>query len=157
MFQFSFYSDETKTTQLTGLSITLDSLLVRQNFHDGMTMDAYVGSGSLTDDGGADNSKRYSLTDVLNAANDGTNSFGSDLALAVDAAELDGAESPEFYSIAASGGMSMTENDFMWFRRDGVNEAYQLAGVTVVVPEPSTYALIGGLLAMAFVVLRRRK
>lgn len=54
MFQVRFYSDVGKTVEITGLNITLSSVVVRLGNVSNLLLDAYAGSGALTfDDGGS--------------------------------------------------------------------------------------------------------
>ena len=159
LFQFSFYSDAGKTNEITGLTITLDSVIARMTDNATNLINARAGSGALTNDGGTGNALRWSLGgNELGAGNDNTNSSTSDLGLLPSSTS---GATPAFYTIASSG-VTGSEDSSFWLRRTnsagGSDSAYQIGGLNfTVIPEPGTFALIGGLFALAFVAVRRRR
>ena len=162
LFQVRFYSDVEKTVEITGLNITLSSVIVRLGNVSNLLLGAYAGSGVLTFDDGAsgaiatpaDNSSNVYLGGTLiSSANDGTNSSTSDTGLLPTTSA-----GVNFYTVASSG-VTFGEDDSLWLRRNnsgGADSAYQLGGFTLnVIPEPSSAMLMmGGLLAMG---MRRRR
>lgn len=164
LFQVTFFSDVGKTIEVTGLDISLSSVLVRMGNVSNLLIDAYAGSGALTFDDGAgipatigapvnNDSNIYLGGSLLSAANDGTVSESSDTGLVPTTSA-----GVNFYSVNSSG-VAFSEDDSLWLRRrnsSGSDSAYQLGGFTLnVVPEPSSAMLMmGGLLALG---LRRRR
>ena len=164
LFQLTFFSDVGKTIEITGLDITLSSVIVRMNNVSTMLLDARAGSGALTFDDGAaipatigapadNNSNVYLGGAPMSAANDGTNADTSDLGLVPTTSA-----GINYYTMASTG-VTFAEDDSLWLRRRnsaGVDTAYQLGAFTLnIVPEPSSAMLVlGGLLALG---LHRRR
>ena len=153
-----------KLSEITGLDITLSSVIVRMNNVSTMLLDARAGSGALTFDDGAaipatigapadNNSNVYLGGALMSAANDGTNADTSDLGLVPTTSA-----GINYYTMASTG-VTFAEDDSLWLRRRnsaGVDTAYQLGAFTLnIVPEPSSAMLVlGGLLALG---LHRRR
>ena len=158
LFQFSFYSDLAKTTQITGLDLGLISVVSRVKLGTTQLVDAYVGSGALT----FSSSPILDTTDVflggtlLRTANDTANSFDSALGFQASSDLL-----THYTMTAATGSIdSFSEDDSLWIRRrntTGDNEVYQLGAISLnVIPEPTTLGLCGFVAAGMFVIRRFR-
>lgn len=107
---------------------------------------------------------RYNLADgsVLNAYNDSTSSTA---AYNIQNHKLsdtnDGTQSTISFSLNSAGAIADYDYLVIGFARDvdvSTSEQFALKYATVdAIPEPGTYALIGGLFALAHVMLRRRR
>ncbi len=141
LFQFSFYSDLAKTTEMTGLDMDLVSIVSRVATGTTKVVDAFVGSGVLTFD---PSTNFNNTTDVflggtlLSAANDATNSFDSALGYKTTNDALG------FYIMtnAVVGRIeSFSEDDSLWIRRRNSkvgDAAYQLGGLRFEVVSTAT-------------------
>lgn len=130
-----------------------------------LTLDA--GSDTITEIDGTTRGTEYDGIDV-----GGLLTYGGDLSIASDTEiadgvydlfGIDGTEGGDFASIALSGAF-YSDNAFaldsdIWTAVVG-SKTYtfsQITGDLTVVPEPGTYALLGGLFALTYVMLRRRE
>lgn len=132
LFQFTFYSDAAKTKEITGVNITLKSILSRIGVGGSqMAMDAYAGLGILDISGEPRPDDRHvSLGGTpLTAENDRGNSFASDRGMKARIT------SHTYYAMESSGSVVFTEKDSFWVRRRtpiGTDDvAYQLGGITL--------------------------
>ena len=146
LFQFSFYCDLAKTTEITGLDIGLQSIVSRVQTGTSKLADAFVGSGAVSFSASpVDNTTDVFLDGtLLSAANDTANSFDSALGYKTTNDAL------AFYTMtsAAVGSIdSFSEDDSLWIRRRNTTSgdvAYQLGNLSLnVVPEPVSLGLIG--------------
>ena len=155
LFQLSFFKDLGKTDSINVHSITLDSLIVRSANVSNPAINAYAGSGAITK--GGTNGIRHSIGGtVLRTSNDAANSFVSDL-------NLSPATTPgtNYYTVNSTG-VIFGQDDSLWLRRTGNTNEYefQLAAVNLsvaVVPEPSAFLGLLGLICGGSFVRRRRK
>ena len=146
VFQFAFYSDVGKTTELTELNLTLNALISRVA-DTNLLVHANAASGNLSYTGPLDNDAVISLggTSMLNA-NDASIAETRELSLRSDA----NAGVNQWFTISASGEMTFADSDTFWLRRantGGASDAfYQLGGITfdiTSIPEPATLGLLG--------------
>jgi hypothetical protein len=158
LFQFSFYSDLAKTTEISGLDIGLLSIVSRVQNGTTKMVDAYVGSGALT----FSNATIDNTTDIflggslLNTGRDPANSFDSALGFQSSSDTL------TYYTMTAAVGSidSFDEDDSLWIRRRNTtvgDSAYQLGAISLnVIPEPTTLGLCGFVAAGMFLIRRFR-
>lgn len=162
VFQFKVYSDLGKTTEVTGLTFTLSSVLARMSNNSNHVVDAFAGSGALTFDDGTsaipapvdNNSNIFLGGNLMNAGGDSSNQTVQDLGLGPTSFT---GPAPDVYAIASSG-VSFDEDGTFWIRRRnlaGADAAYQLGALTFdVIPEPSSAMLLS---LAACACLRRRR
>ncbi len=140
LFQLSFYSDAAKTTEITGLDISFQSLVTRAQSGTGKLLDIFVGSGELTFSksftGGPinDNSVKLLLGGTeLSAANEDAMAF--DFAKGYKTGDdtlglytLDNDDT----TINWNSGV-FSEDDSIWVRRRNIttgDDVYQLGAIT---------------------------
>jgi hypothetical protein len=168
LFQFKLFSDVAKTTEITNLSYTLSSILVRMTENSNHVIIPHVGSGALGfDDGGdplttipspvSNNSNVLLNGSLMSRANDSSNA--STVGANLVPSSLAGGATPAFYTVASSG-VSFDENDSIWFRRinlaGSVDAAYQLGAISFnVIPEPGSVGLLG--VTFLGLAIRRRR
>ena len=141
LFQLAVYSDVAKTTEIKGLDITFESIISRVNGSN-LSMEAFAGSGeiSFVDPGGDLNDvKVYLGGDLLAEWNDAIiNSFAAEANLNPDD------NIHKWYTIASTNGITFSENDSFWLRRENLagatDQAYQLGGITFDVLKVGGYA-----------------
>lgn len=137
---------QTGTTRVTGSQATI-------NLNQSL---AYTGTYDFVLDGTGVSQFNYSSYAALGGAS-----------LQVDGSSFDGSGSFELFNSGANGGVDSTFNmanvvvsgfdaGTTWELVQGDVDGRSLVTL-VVVPEPGTYALLGGLLALGYVMVRRRR
>lgn len=138
VFQFAFYEDAAKTTEINDVNITLSSLTARMASSN-MAMNVFAGEGELLLTGSTDSDDVTLAGNRMTIGNDSANSFVSEPGLAPT-----NFTGTDVYTIAANGTVSFDETDTLWVRRDNLNGAanvaYQLGAMTFAVKIQSTYA-----------------
>ena len=160
-FQFTFFSDAEKTSELTGLDIQFDSFTSRIADNPNLQLlHAYAGSGDfIYSNPGNDNNGLLTLggTDMTTANDDLLGNLGSSTSMGV---VTEGAGSTQYYTIDSTA-INFSEQDLFWVRRNNQGPAdtvYQLAELQfTVIPEPKYYGLMAGLGMLSLILLRRRK
>ncbi len=158
LFQLSFYEDAAKTTEITGVEISLKSLAPRisAGIHaTNMAVNAYASSGVFSwldnDPAGLGNEDfAYIGTGVTNGghflftANDILEADTSDTGLVATNAGA----ATDYYTINSDGSVVFGNGDTFWLRRENLNGspdvAYQLGAVTFNLERPVTVYLDNG-------------
>lgn len=132
VFQFSFYADEAKTTEIHDVQITLNSLVARMTAS--LDMNVFAGSGAIALGGNTDADNVTLGGNVMTIANDSVLPFVSQTGLVPTNFTETG-----YYMISSDGTVSFDETDAFWMRRSSGSGAYQLGGIAFTVKVQNTY------------------
>ncbi|QHI69144.1 GDSL-type esterase/lipase family protein [Tichowtungia aerotolerans] len=134
-FQLKFYSDASKTVEITDLGITFKSVMVR-TANENLAVNAYAGTGELVISGESTNDTdkvSFGGNDMI-YTDDSSSSFAQETGLVPL-----GFAGTGFYTINGTDAITFTEDDTFWLRRYNLNEtsdtAYQVAALTFSVQE----------------------